>query len=81
VGKLSKLLRAIENNPKAVRFADACRAAEALGFVHKGGSGSHRAFARPDEPTLLNFQNRDGYVPPYQARQLIAMIEKYGDDR
>lgn len=62
-----------------MRFADACKAADALGFVHKGGSGSHRAFARPGEPTLLDFQNRDGYVPPYQARQLIAMIEKYAD--
>ena len=79
MSKLSKLLAAIVSNPKAVRFADACKAADALGFVHKGGSGSHRAFARPGEPTLLDFQNRDGYVPPYQARQLIAMIEKYAD--
>lgn len=81
MSKLSKLLEAIANNPKAVRFSDACKVAKALGFVHKGGSGSHRAFARPGEPTLLNFQNRDGYVPPYQARQLVAMIEKYGDDQ
>jgi len=81
VAKLAKLFKAIVANPRAVRFADACTAAEALGFVHKGGAGSHRAFARPGEPTLLNFQNRDGYVPPYQARQLIAMIEKYGDIR
>ena len=81
MSKLPKLLAAIVTNPKAVRFADACKAAEALGFVHKGGSGSHRAFARPNEPTLLNFQNRDGYVPPYQARQLIAMIEKYREDQ
>lgn len=81
MSKLPKLLAAIVNNPKAVRFADACKAAEALGFAHKGGSGSHRAFARPGEPMLLNFQNRDGHVPPYQARQLITMIEKYGDDQ
>jgi hypothetical protein len=81
VAQLTKLFKAIVANPKGVRFADACTAAEALGFVHKGGTGSHRAFARPGEPTLLNFQNRDGYVPPYQARQLIAMIEKYGDVR
>jgi hypothetical protein len=26
----------------------------------------------------LNFQDRDGYVPPSQARQLVRMIEKYG---
>jgi len=49
-----------------------------LGFVHRGGRGSHRAFARASEPVLLNFQNRGGFVPPYQARQLIEMIRKYG---
>jgi len=79
--KLTRLLGAIVANPKGVRLTDAGNAAEALGFIHKGGTGSHRAFARPDEPTLLDFQNRDGCVPPYQARQLIAMIEKYGGDQ
>ena len=81
MGKMSKLLLSVVDNPKSVRFADACKAAEALSFVHKGGSGAHRAFARPGEPVLLNFQNRDGSIPVYQARQLIAMIEEYGDDR
>lgn len=79
--KLAKLLDAIASNPKDVRFTDACKAAVALGFVHKGGAGSHRAFARPGEPMLLNFQNRNGAIPPYQARQLIAMIEKYGEEQ
>ena len=53
--KREKLLTGICNNPKAVRFDDACRAAELLGFKHKGGQGSHRVFARPGEPELLNF--------------------------
>ena len=79
--KLTELFEAIAANPKGVRLVDACKVAQALGFVHKGGSGSHRAFARPGEPVLLNFQNRDGSIPPYQARQLIAMIEKYGDQK
>lgn len=81
MSKLAKLFEAIAANPRGVRFADACKAAEALGFVHKGGAGSHRAFARHGEPMLLNFQNRDGCIPPYQARQLIAMIEKYGEEQ
>lgn len=72
-----KQMAAILNNPKAVRFEDACKVAERLGFVHKGGQGSHRAFMRDGEPVGLNFQNRNGFVPPYQARQLIEMIEKY----
>ncbi len=72
-----KLLAAIRNNPKDVRFVDACRVAEWLGFVHKGGKGSHWAFSRPGERVALNFQNRDGTIKPYQARQLIAMMDKY----
>jgi hypothetical protein len=75
-----KLIRQILSNPQNVRFVDACKVAEALGFVHKGGRGSHTAFAKTSEPMGLNFQNRNGLIPPYQARQLIVMIEKYGDD-
>ena len=75
-----KLFAGIAANPKSVRFTDARKAVTTLGFVHKGGAGLHRAFARAGEPMLLNFQNRDGCIPPGQARQLIAMIEKYGDD-
>lgn len=73
----TKLLSAIRANHKAVRFADACKAAVMLGFKHKGGSGSHRAYARSGEPAGLNFQNWNGLIPPYQARQLIAMMDKY----
>ncbi len=75
----AKRFRAILANPSQVRFVEACKVAEQLGFVHKGGAGSHRAFARAGEAVGLNFQNRGGFIPPYQARQLIAMIEKYGE--
>lgn len=73
-----KLLAAIRNNPRSVRFADACKVAEAIGFVRAGGKGSHNVYAKSGEPTVLNFQNRNGYIPPYQARQLIEMMDKYG---
>ena len=66
-----KLLAAIRNNPRSVRFADACKVAEAIGFVRAGGKGSHTVYAKSGEPTILNFQNRNGYIPPYQARQLM----------
>ena len=75
-----KALAAIRANPIAVRFDEAGKIEGKLGFTHKGGQGSHRAFGRQDEPDLLNFQNRGGYVPPYQARQLIKMMDKYGDE-
>lgn len=63
-----------------MRFSDACKVAGWLGFSGKGGKGSHNAFSRPGEEVGLNFQNRKGKIKPYQARQLIDMIEKYEVD-
>jgi len=80
VTRRDKLLAALLRNPQAVRFADACRVAELIGFARRGGHGSHRTYGREDEPLLLNFQDRGGYIKPYQARQLLAMLEKYGND-
>ena len=77
MSKRNKLLARIRNNPADVRFEDACKAAEFIGFTRKGGAGSHCTFAMPGEPVLMNFQNRGGKIPTYQARQLIAMLDKY----
>lgn len=71
--KTSKLIESIRNNPKRVRFDEACK----IGFTYSGGKGSHQVFKRLGEPLQLNFQNRDGYIPYYQAVQLIVMLEKY----
>ena len=76
-----KLLEAIRNNPKSVRFEEACKAAELIGFIFHGGEGSHRVYKRKDEPVILNFQNRKGLIAEYQARQLIRMIDKYEGDQ
>jgi hypothetical protein len=62
-----------------VRFDDACKAAIQLGFVHEDGAGSQRVFKRRGEVVQLNFQDREGYITAYQARQLVHMIEKYGE--
>jgi predicted RNA binding protein YcfA (HicA-like mRNA interferase family) len=75
-----KLLSKMLLRPAQVRFNEACKAAELLGFMHKGGAGSHVTFAKAAEPVLLNFQNRNGFIPNYQARQLAMMIDKYGEN-
>lgn len=77
MSKLDKMLMRIRNHPADVRFVEACKAAESIGFVRKGGAGSHCTFVRAGEPVLLNFQNRGGKIPAYQARQFIAMLHKY----
>lgn len=73
----NKLIEEIRNNPNAVRFDDACKVARWLGFVHEKQKGSHKTFCRSGEEVGLNFQNHKGSIPRYQARQLIAMIDKY----
>jgi predicted RNA binding protein YcfA (HicA-like mRNA interferase family) len=80
LANLAKLIAEIQNNPRDVRFADACKVAEALGFVHKGGKGNHRAYSRTGERVGLNFQNRKGKIKSYQARQLIEMIDRYYEE-
>ena len=73
-----KLLAGICDSPKNVRLADACRAAEKIGFTAHAHSGSHHAFSKTGELAGLNFQDAEGgKIPTYQARQLIRMIEKY----
>lgn len=75
--KRDKRLQAIRHNPRDVRFDDACAAAEMVGFLRRGGEGSHRVYSREGEPLILNFQNRQGLIAEYQAKQLIAMLDKY----
>jgi hypothetical protein len=72
-----KLIQKIINNPKDVRFADACKAAEMIGFVSHQSKTSHRVFKRDNEFEILNFQNNKGKIIAYQAKQLIVMLEKY----
>ena len=78
MSKMEKLIRAMRNNPANVRFEDVCKVAESIGFHLRGQSGSHRTFARKGERMLLNFQNVKGKAKPYQVRQLLDMVDKYG---
>ena len=78
--KTCKVIESIRNNPKAVRFEDACKVAETIGFIYSAGKGSHQVFKRPHELTQLNFQNRNGYIPHYQAKQLLTIIAKYEEE-
>ena len=78
MSRKAKLIDAIRNNPKGVRFEYALLVAGWIGFTHEGGSGAHRTRSRPGEIRQLNFQKlSDGSAKPYQVRQLIEMIDKY----
>ena len=77
MSRRDKLIDAICNSPQDVRFDDACKVAGWLGFKGRAAKGSHCALSRQGEPVGLNFQNCNGKIPTYQAKQLIQMIAKY----
>lgn len=74
----AKLLRRIAAGDHAnVRFADLTRLVEACGFELARVSGSHRIFAHPKIPSLLNLQEVAGMAKPYQVRQVHRLLERY----
>ncbi len=73
-----QMIEGLKRNPKNVRFDKLCAVAKAFGFHFRGGKGSHRIYVREGIREILNFQNVDGKAKPYQVRQFIKIVEKYG---
>jgi predicted RNA binding protein YcfA (HicA-like mRNA interferase family) len=59
-----------------VRFADAQRLVEALGFTLDRVQGSHHIYRHPDVGQRINLQARGGQAKPYQLRQLLDVMER-----
>jgi len=72
------LLAELKKNPKNIRFGRLCTIVESFGFRIRGMKGSHRIYAKEGVAELLNFQNVRGKAKPYQVRQFIRIVEKYG---
>jgi len=75
--KKRKLLEKILAGSKNIRFAEAIALAEAFGFRLDRVSGSHHIFVHRNIPELLNLQNVNGKVKPYQLKQLLSLIEQH----
>ena len=67
-----------KENRKNIRFNKLCLVVEAFGFRYKGGRGDHVVYSRNDVVEILNFQNVNGKAKPYQVKQFIDVVEKYG---
>lgn len=72
-----EIYEGLKRNPKNVRFAAICRAAEVFGFRHRGGKGSHRIYVKDGVREMLNFQNVKGKAKPYQVKQFLKVVDKY----
>ncbi len=75
----AKLLKRLARGDLAnVSFRDMQALVEAFGFRLVRVSGSHHLYARPDVREVLNLQNVKGEAKPYQVRQFVRVVERYG---
>jgi predicted RNA binding protein YcfA (HicA-like mRNA interferase family) len=73
-----EIYRNLKQSPNNIRFAEIYGITKIFGFKFKGGKGSHRIFVKEGIIEIINFQNVKGKVKPYQIKQFIKIIEKYG---
>jgi predicted RNA binding protein YcfA (HicA-like mRNA interferase family) len=77
MGRCEKLEQQARQNPKGVRFKDACALAECRGFTLRRTSGSHRIYTHPDEERPLPLQpDKNGMAKTYQVKQLLELIDR-----
>lgn len=60
-----------------VAFADFILLMKALGFSERRSRGSHHLFVHPQVKEFMNVQGVKGKVKPYQARQLLKLVDEY----
>jgi hypothetical protein len=78
VDRRKLLARLARGSVKNVAFADLQNLAEGFGFELRRVSGSHHIYAHPEVEELLNLQEVRGQAKPYQVRQLLRLVERYG---
>lgn len=72
--KSSKFYRQIVKNQNNVSFREMESFLVKLGFIRRGGKGGHFVFKKENISELVNLQNHNGEVLPYQVRQVIKII-------
>ncbi len=75
--KAYKILLKLLGGSKNIRFEETCLLLQAFGFTLERINGSHHIFKRNSVAELINVQNVDGKVKPYQIKQILMIIEKY----
>lgn len=72
-----KLLEKILNGSKNIKFNDFTKLVIGFGFYLDRINGSHHIFKRDGIEELINLQNVNNEVKPYQINQFLGLIEKY----
>jgi len=77
MSKHKKTLAKILSGSRNIAFNDMVLLAGKFGFLLARTSGSHHIFIHPDVRELVNLQNVNGQVKPYQVRQFMELVERY----
>ena len=72
-----KVIKKIEEHNKNIKYSDFCSMLKYFGFVCKRQRGSHRLYSRLGVKELINIQNVNGEIKPYQIKQFLNIIKKY----
>ncbi len=75
--KKKKLLLKILSGSKNISFSEVSNLLISLGFSLERIQGSHHIFYHHEIQQLVNIQNVNGQVKPYQLKQIIRIIEKF----
>jgi predicted RNA binding protein YcfA (HicA-like mRNA interferase family) len=77
MAKLKKILAKVLSGSKNIAFTDFVSLVEGFGFRLSRTSGSHHIFIHSKVKELVNQQNVNGQVKPYQIRQFMELVERY----
>ncbi|HUR79281.1 MAG TPA: type II toxin-antitoxin system HicA family toxin [Thermoanaerobaculia bacterium] len=72
------LARLATRHLRNVSFRDVTALVGAFGFDLARIEGSHHIFQHPDISEQLNLQEVGGEAKPYQIRQFLRLVERYG---
>jgi len=74
---MDELLERARNNPQSLSFKELQRLVEAADFRLKRVRGSHHVYTRKGIVEIINLQPKGRMAKPYQARQVVGLIDKY----
>jgi predicted RNA binding protein YcfA (HicA-like mRNA interferase family) len=77
MAKLKKILAKVLAGSKNIAFNDFILLVEGFGFRLARISGSHHIFVHNSVKELVNLQNVNGQVKPYQIKQFMELVERY----
>ena len=76
--KIQKLYEKAKTLPANLKFSELCQLAEKAGFEFRNQTGSHSVYKHPELKEMMNFQPDGNKAKPYQVKQLLRTIDKYG---